>query len=191
MKRYSTKKEYNLQMQRYVDTKAYVQIFRTVCGEEENLSGFIVGLSKHLLLMQLDNDFILDGFAVIRLDDFDSVRHSNYERARRKIFKAEGLLATGYGLSSPLSLTSWRTLLTALKGYDMHVVVENINQDFLDFWIGPIKSVSEKSVRIHNYDPAGQLDDKPTAIPLDTISVLKFGDRYSTILRKYLKKVKK
>jgi hypothetical protein len=187
MKNKATIKEYNLMLQQYIDRKTYVKIFRTVCGKEENLSGFILGMSKRLLLLQLDNEFTLDGYAVIRLDDFDSIRHSSYERTQQKIFRTEALLSTGYGFDQPLPLTSWTALLKALKGYDLHVVVENINKDFLDFWIGPIKRVSEKSVSIHNYNPDGQLDAKPTAILLETISVLKFGDRYSTIFRKYLK----
>ena len=191
MKKQTTIKEYNLMLQQYITRKAFVQIFRTVCGQEENLSGFILGMSNRLLLLQLNNEFMLDGYAVIRIDDFDSIRHSSYERTQQKIFRAEGLLSTGYGFDQPLPLTSWTALLKALKGYDLHVVVENINKDVVDFWIGPIKRVSEKSVSIHNYDPDGQLDAKPTVISLETISVLKFGDRYSTIFRKYLKSARR
>lgn len=191
MKKSTTIKEYNLLLQKYIDSKAYVQIFRTVNGQEENLSGFILGMSKRLLLIQLNSEFMLDGYAVIRLDDFDSIRHSSYERTQRKILKAEGLLSNGYGFDRPLPLTSWTALLKALKSYDLHIIVENLNKDMLDFWIGPIKRVSEKTVSIHNYDPDGRLDDKPTAISLETISIVKFGGRYSTIFRKYLKKAKK
>jgi len=178
-------------LQQYIDRKAFVKLFRTVCGQEENLSGFILGMSKRLLLLQLNNELMFDGYAVLRLDDFDSIRHSSYERTQQKIFRAEGLLSTGYGFDLPLPLDSWTILLKALKGYDVHVIIENINKDFLDFWIGPIKRVSEKSVSIHNYDPDGRLDSKPTAILLETVSVLKFGDRYSTIFRKYLKSAKR
>lgn len=192
MKKQTTIAEYNQMLQKYIDQKTYVKLFRTVCGEEENLSGFILGMSKQLLLLQLDNEFLLDGYAVIRLDDFDNLRHSSYERTHRKIFKAEGHLGAGYGFDRPLPLTNWTVLLKALKAYDLHVIIENINKnkDHLDFWIGPIKRVSEKSVSILNYDPDGRLDAKATAISLDTISVLKFGDRYSTTFRKYLKSAK-
>jgi hypothetical protein len=103
---------------------------------------------------------------------------------------AEGLLSTGYGFALPLHLDSRTALLEDLKGYDLHVIIENINKDFLDFWIGPIKRVSKKSVTIFNYDSDGRLDAKPTPILLESISVLKFGDRYSTIFRKYLKSAK-
>lgn len=180
-------KEYNLMLQKYIDKKAFVKILRTVCGQEENISGFILGMSKGFLLLQLDYDFMLDGYAIIRLDDFDSLRLSSYERTQRKIFKAEGILDTAYGFDKSLPLTSWTEIFKTLKSYDLHVIVENINKDYLDFWIGEIKKVTDKSVSIHNYDPDGQLYDKPTNIKFDTISIVKFGDRYSTVFRKYLK----
>jgi len=184
-------KEYNLMLQKHIDKKPFVKIFRTVCDKEENLSGFILGMSRGFLFLQLDNEFSLDGYAVIKLDDFDSLRHSSYERTQRKIFAAEGLLAKEYGFEKHLPLTSWADILKTLKGYDMHVIIENVNGDTLNFWIGPITRVAEKSMSIHNYDHDGNLDDKPTLIKLDTISIIKFGDRYSTTFRKYLRKRRK
>ena len=90
-----------------------------------------------------------------------------------------------------MPLTSWGDIFKTLKKYDFHVIVENINKDVLDFWIGEVKNVTDKSVSIHNYDPDGVLDDKPKNIKFDTISVVKFDDRYSTVFRKYLKSNKK
>lgn len=183
--------EYNLMLQKYIDRRSYVKIFRTVCGKEENLSGFIIGMSRQFLFLQLDNEFALDGYAVIKLDDFDSIRHSSYERTQRKIFNAEGLLGSGYGFDKHLPLTNWADIFKALKKYDIHVIIENINNGELDFWIGQITKVGDKKVSIHNYDPDGNLDEKPTAIQFNTISIIKFGDRYSTTFRKYLKRRKK
>ena len=180
-------KNYNLMLQKYIDKKAFIKFYRTVCGKEENLSGFILGMSKSFLFIQLDYDFLLDGYAIIRLDDFDSLRHSSYERTQRKILNAEGILATSYGFDKPVPLTSWTDIFKTLKSYNLHVIIENINKDYLDFWIGEIKTVTDKSVSIHNYNPDGELDDKPKNIKFDTISIVKFGDRYSTVFRKYLK----
>jgi hypothetical protein len=180
-------KDYNLMLQKYIDKKSFVKLFRTVCDKEENLSGFILGMSKGFLFLQLDYDFMLDGYAIIRIDDFDILRLSSYERTQRKIFNAEGILSTFYGFDKPLPLASWTDIFQTLKKYDLHIIIENINKDYLDFWIGEIKNVTEKSVSIHNYNPDGQLDDKPKNIKFDTISIVKFGDRYSTTFRKYLK----
>lgn len=58
---------------------------------------------------------MLDGFAIIRLDDFDSIRHSSYERTQRKIFNSEGLLDNGFGFDKHLPLTSWTDIFKTLK----------------------------------------------------------------------------
>ena len=72
-------KDYNLMLQKYIDKKIFVKIFRTVCNKEEDLSGFILGMSKNFLLLQLADDFMLDGYAIIRLNDFDRIRHYSYK----------------------------------------------------------------------------------------------------------------
>ncbi len=183
--------EYDVMLQKYIDKKSFIKIFRTVCDKEENLSGFLLGISSNFLFLQLVYDFMFDGYAIIRKDDFDSIRHSSYERTQRKIFNAEGLLATEYGFDEHFPLTTWTDILKTIKNYDLHVIVENINKDYLDFWIGQITRIGDKSMSIHNYNPDGLLDEKPKVIKLSTISVIKFGDRYSTIFRKYLKHRKK
>ena len=174
-------------LQKYIDKKAFVKIFRTVCDKEENLSGFILKMSKGFLLIQLDYDFMLDGYAIIRKDDFDSIRCNKNDKTQKKIFKTEGLLATTYGLNDNINLTSWVTILNDLRKYDYHVIIENIRKDYLDFFIGPIKRITKNSVSIHNYDPTGKLYEKLSTIQLDSIKNIKFGDRYSTIFRKYLR----
>lgn len=184
-------KAYNQMLQQYIDKKAFVKINRTVCGKDEYLSGFIIGMSKRFLFIQTTYEFTLNGFAIIRLDDFDSVRHSSYERTQRKIFKAEGLLEGGYGFAKAMPLTSWADIFRTLKKHDLHAIVENTNNDVLDFWIGAIKRVTDNSVSIHNYNANGVLDDKPKNIKFDTISVVSFGDKYSTTFRKYVKSNKK
>jgi hypothetical protein len=180
-------KKYDLTLHKYIQNKSFVKILRTIFGNEENLSGFILGMSSDFLFLQLGSDFMFDGYAIIRKEDFDSIRHSSYERTQRKIFNAEGLLAKAYGFSRELPLTSWAEIFETLKDYDFHIIIENTNNDHLDFWIGPITKVTNKKVSLLNYNPNGQLYKKPDMIMFDTIRTVKFGDRYSTIFRKYLK----
>jgi hypothetical protein len=139
-------------------------------------------------LIQLNFDFILDGYAIIRKDDFDSIRCNKFDKTQKKIFKAEKILDTSYGITTSISITNWADILGSLKKWDYHIIVESINkEEELDFFIGPIKRINEKSLSIHNYDPTGKLDKKPTNIKFNTISVIQFGDKYSTTFRKYLR----
>ncbi len=183
--------KYNLKLQKYIDNKSFIKISRNICDEEEILSGFILDMSKDFLFLQLEKDFTFDGYAIIRQDDYDSIRHSSYERTKRKIYNAEGLLKNEYGFKKPLPLTDWTVIFKKLKALDYHVIIQNIYDNYLDFNIGPITKVTDKTVSIHYYDPNGQLIEKPEIIKFDTIRIVQFGDRYSTIFRKYLKPYKK
>jgi hypothetical protein len=181
--------KYNAMLQKYLDNKEFVKIFRTICDKEDDLSGFILKISREFLLLQLDREFMFDGYAIIRQDDYDSIRCNKYDKTQKKIFKSEGLLDTSYGLDKNIDLTCWEDILQQLKKYDCHVIVESLNKDkdHLDFCIGPIIKVTKHTVSIHYYSPTGKLEKKPTKIKLDKIKTIKFGDRYSTIFRKYIK----
>jgi hypothetical protein len=72
-------KSYDITLQNYIDKKEFVKIYRTFKDNSENIRGFILKMTKDFLLVQLDNDFFLDGYAIIRKDQFDSIRCSKYE----------------------------------------------------------------------------------------------------------------
>jgi hypothetical protein len=185
------KEEYDDLLKKYQDNKSFVKIYRTILDKEDNLSGYILSSSKNFILIQTDNEFRLDGFAIISKDDFDWIRHSSYERTQRKIFKAEGLLNIGFGFDKKLNLDSWTNIFKDLKRNDFHVIIESENKEYLDFHIGHLTKVFNKSVSIHNYNPNGVYDEKPTTIKFEKIRTIKFGDSYSTIFRKYLRTKKK
>lgn len=92
-----------------------------------------------------------------------------------------------YGITNPINLESWSTIIKNLKNLDFHVIIKNVRKKYLEFNIGPIVKLTNKKVKINNYDPTGKLDEKPTSIAFEDIRIIKFGDKYSTIFRKYLK----
>jgi hypothetical protein len=90
-------KEYDIQLQKFINKKSFVKISRIIHEKEENLSGFILSFSKTFMFVQTDYDFRLDGYSIFMKDDFDSIRYSSYEKTQRKIFKAEGIIDNEYG----------------------------------------------------------------------------------------------
>lgn len=104
-------KEYNNLLQKHIDKKNFVKINRTFKDREENISGFILSLSKDFLLLQVDNEFMLDGYAIIPKHKFDSIRCNKYDKIFKKIYKDEGLLSTQYGFNKSVSLKSWQDCL--------------------------------------------------------------------------------
>lgn len=183
-------KSYDDMLQKHINKKDFVKIYRTFKNREEDISGFILALSKQFLVLQVDNEFMLDGYAIIPKDRFSSIRCNSYDKAFKKIYKEEGILDTQYGFNQSLTLKSWKELFLNLKKLEYHVIVECEDKDDPDFVIGPIKRVTKNKVSIQYYDPAGVLQDKLTTLSYHDITILKFGDRYSTTFKKYLKQGK-
>ncbi|MHA4812571.1 hypothetical protein ACX0G9_31045 [Flavitalea flava] len=182
---------YDVILQRHIDKKDYVQFVRTFNKREENISGFILSMSKDFLLIQMDLEFLLNGYSIIRKDGFDSLLHGKFQNARKRIFKSEGYLDNGYGINVKISLTTWQKIFEDLRKFGHNVIIECEDKNEPDFIIGPIRRITKDKVNIQNFDPAGQLDDKPTLVKYSEITIVTFDDRYSKTLGKYLKPSKK
>ena len=174
-------------LQNYIDKKAFVKINRTFKDYSENIRGFILKMTKDFLLVQLENNFFLDGYAIIRKDQFDSIRCSKYEKACKKILKAEGIFDDNYGINKDIDLTNWQSILKSIKALDFHVIIECEDLDEPDFIIGPIKRVTQNSTSIQFYDPTGLLEDNLSQVKYSDITIVKFDDRYTKTYRKYLR----
>jgi len=180
-------KNYDIMLQKHIDGKDFVKISRTFKGCEEKISGFILSMSRDFLLIQVDNEFSFNGYAIIRKDGFDSLRCNKFERTQKKIYKAEGAFDRGYGINKVISLESWQDIFKDLKKFDYHVIVECENKDEPDFIIGPIKRISQDKIGIQYYDPTGQLEQKYTFLKFSEITTVTFDDNYSKTFRKYLR----
>ena len=184
-------KAFDILLQSHIDKKDFIKIKRTFNGKEENISGFILSMSKEFLLIQVDNELSFNGYTIIRKDQFDSLRCNKYDKTLKKIYKAEGLLKSGYGIDKNISLKNWQSIFSDLKKFDYHVIIECEDQEEPSFDIGPIKKTLKGSVSIQYYDATGQLENKLTSLKYSDITTVKFGDNYSMTYRKYLKPAKK
>lgn len=180
-------REYDKLIRSHITKKDFVKIVRTFNGEEANISGFILDMSKDFLMLQVEQEFLLNGYAIIRKDQFDHLRSNKYDKTQKKILKGEGVLDKNYGLDIRISLASWGFIFRDLKKHDYHVIIECEEKEEPLFEIGPIKRIDKNSLKIQYHDPAGLLQNKLTSIKYEDITILKFGDRYSTTFKKYLK----
>lgn len=180
-------RKYNTYLQKLIKKEAVVKIEMSFFGDNEDQTCIILDMSEDFLLLQIVNDFSLDGYAIITKYDFESIRCNKYDKTQKKILRTEGGLNGKYGIKSPINIESWTTILRDLQNQDFHVIIRNVRKKSLEFNIGPIIKTTRKKVKIKNYDPTGRFDDKLTSISLNDIRIIQFGDRYSTIFRKYLK----
>ena len=185
-KRIDEVKAYDIFLQKQIDKKNFAKIYRTFNEKEENVSGFILSMSKDFLLLQVVTDFMFDGYAIIRKDQFDYLQHQRFEIKQKKILKAEGLFDKEYGIERVINLNGWKEIFSDLKKMDYHVIVECEAKVEPDFIIGPIKRLTKDKASIKYYDPAGKLEEGVTSVKYSEITIVKFGDRYSTVFRRYL-----
>ena len=182
-----TVKQYDEMIKGHIEKKDFVKIKRTVADGEADISGFILQMSKDFLLIQKEEEFFLNGYGVIKKDHFDAIRCNKFDRAFKRMLKAEGIFASDYGIKNKLRLKDWKTIFQDLKKHDYHVIVECEDLEDPLFVIVPIKKVNNDSVSILYYDPSGLLDKRPTKVKYSDITLVKFDDRYLTVFKKYLR----
>ncbi len=178
-----TIRQYNKELERHAAAKHFLTISHIFF--DHALRGFVLSVSEKFLLLQLTHDFILDGYAIISIHDFDSYRYSAFEKTSRKIFQQEGLIDK-VGFDKELKLDDWAGILTMLKQYDYHVIIESDRKKEMAFHIGEVKKVTAKTVYLQHYSANGKWDKKATAIKLKDIRIVHFGDNYSTCFKRYM-----
>ena len=145
------------------------------------LYGLLVSESDSLLLLRREDDFLFDGYAVVRKRDVTKAYSSEANAYCQKLMRKEGVWRTPPKSIRSLPLDSWEALFRALSG--KVVVLENERKE--DFWIGPIIQQDVRWVFIHYFDSTGDWM-RLERVPYRVLTVLRFGDRYSTIHAKYL-----
>lgn len=195
MKKKDKIKRFDNLLQKHIDNKDLVLINRTFQNKEVNIDGFILSMSKDFLLLQVVFDFKFDGYSIIRMDQFDSIRYNKFDKTRKNILQAEGSFDKYYGHEGQISLTNWHDIFIDLEKLDYHLIIECENKKNPKFLIGPIEIVKKNKMDILYYDATGKLDKKASSVKYDDITIVWFGDKYSTTFRKYLrssdKKVKR
>jgi len=188
MKKKDKIERYDNMLQKHIDNKDFVKIYRTFYDREISISGFILHMTKDFLLLQETYDFMFDGYSIIRKDQFDSLRCNKFDKTQKRIFQAEGLIDKYYGHDGQIALTNWQDIFRDLESLDYHVIIECENKKNPIFLIGPIEKVTKNKIELRNYDPTGKLDEKPSSIKYEDITIVRFGETYSTTFRKYLRK---
>jgi hypothetical protein len=184
----SETKKFNEMLQKRIDKKDFVKIYRTVTEGESNISGFLLQMTKDFLLIQMEEEFYLNGYGIFKKNHFDSLRCNKFDKTCKRILKSERVIESDYGIDKKINLLSWETIFKDLKEFYQQVIVECEDLEESLFVIGPIKRVNKDSVSIQYFDPTGLLDKKVTTVKYKDITLVKFDNRYINVFRKYLRK---
>jgi len=148
------------------------------------LYGFVLKTSSKLTLIANEDDFLIDGYKIIRNDDIVLCRPTPTSRYSTHLMKKEGVLADS-GIASLVDISSWHSLLGDLKRLEEYVIVEDEQSE--EFLIGPIRRLNKMSVTIDYFDGCGKWQ-KPRIIRYENITCVSFRSRYLDIHKKYIKK---
>lgn len=171
----------------HFQNKTYCKITRRVGKGSVAVShGYIVDHSDNFLILQETDDFKILGFDILPIHQIEKIRFNKWDKYYNKIMIREGE-ANQVGIKYKIDLTCWSAIFKSIAGRQLNVIVECESPDIAGFTIGPIVKTTKKRVWIKNFDPAGVLDEKPTSIDFESITKVKFDDRYINVFSKYLR----
>ena len=151
---------------------------------ESLLYNYVLDFNEKLCLCACEDDFIIDGYEIYRLRDMESVKLVN--NATVEINRQNGILD---GLELPkIDISSWRTVFESLEKTGFYITVRNEYRGF--FRIGKIKRVKKSGVIFKSFDGDGVWQPK-MKISFSDITLVQFGNRYSTFWGEYLARRKK
>jgi|GEM_PF-713188 hypothetical protein len=147
--------------------------------------GYFCNVGSDLAMVIDEDDFIFDGYHIIRLRDITEIEPKNdyYDY----ILEQEGLKSKI--VVPKIRLDSWQTVLEDLQSTGKNVIIESesLEKDKSQFGIGKIIKTYKTLVHLKHFDADGIWDDGPTIIPYNTITKVIFDSRYVSVFSKYTK----
>lgn len=173
------------QMQKYIDNDSYISIERDFIDDMDlGMYCFPCKLCGNVVVVRFTGDFEYNGFRVVSFDDISGMQYGETEKFYEKIHKENAVPdaempdfdgADGFG-----------GILKVLKDDGITVVVEcELEED--GYYMGRVVSVDEDTVTMKCFDGCAKWLNDEQCIDLDSITMLTFLDRYSTILSQYAK----
>ncbi len=163
--------------------KRYTTIVRE--GENmEDLSGYIVGNSRRLVLLHQISNTLLDGYAVLRRRDVTKALHGRAEQFLHHVYISEGAAEEAVK-PKKISLTNFEVLFTWLKEAGMFAAVFGEEDEIDGYVLGKIIRVKSMHVTMRHVDETGHYEDAVVDVPYDEITKVEFGDKHSEMMKTY------
>ncbi|MDB5149289.1 MAG: hypothetical protein JWQ57_3309 [Mucilaginibacter sp.] len=172
-------------LRRHKESNHRVRIYSKVSKNKIQLrNGYVLGFSDSLLLLNETDDFRIDGYVIIRIDQIKKIRFNKGDKYFDKMMRWENAVEK-VGIKYHVDLSDWRSAFKSLKNLGLNVIAECEAEDIDTFTIGPITKVGKKYVYITDFDIEGFFDDSPTSIDYESITRVAFDTEYLNIFGKY------
>ena len=137
-------------------------------------------VGEKLFLAANEDDFLLNGYTVMRLRDVARIRR--FPSIYMEIQQDAGMLAH---VAAPLgSVARWAEVFAALAQAGHYVSID-LEDDFV---IGSIVAVYKKHVLVRHFDGDGIWEEEPREIPYACIQRPIFADRYTEGYARHLRR---
>lgn len=153
---------------------------------DDKIFGFPLKVSDELCLLSYINDFLLDGYEIIKLKDLKSIRVNKTDEFHQSLMQKQGLINENLCFQSPLSgvETMPDVLETIVKNEEI-IIIECEKID--EFYIGKVKKVNKSYVLFHNFDALGSWDEKYDKISIASITLVGLRSRYINVFTNHFK----
>lgn len=164
-----------------------VTIWTEVDGDESRFHGFVVGLSRKLVVLHELDEFHLDGYRILRVNDIVKTRTGKFERTFDQVFS--GLeLASAISRPEWLRFENWPDLFRSLQLQDKCVSVESALHKVDTFSLGWIEKVGKRKLILRSFSATAKWYAKPDRFFYEDITEATFDAEYNRVFGDFMRK---
>lgn len=175
-------------IQYHINNKFIMSIDRCFNGETTSIVGFPICLSENFILTTVIVDFHDEGYAILRTKDIIDSYSKESDSFNEQICISEGL-QNKIQQEHVKEIDSLKQILLQLKNYDGFICIQCEQQiERCSFYMGKIIAIEDDIVRFKDVGMDGVWDDEIHDISCEDITQVSYGDNYSNMYYKYVKK---
>ena len=175
-------------IQYHIDNKFIMSIDRCFNGETTSTVGFPICLSDNFILTTIITDFRDEGYAILRTKDIIDTYSNESDSFNEQICISEGL-QNKIHQEHVREIDSLKQIFLQLNNYDGFICVQCEQQlERCSFYMGKIVAIDEDNVSFKDVGMDGVWDDEIHDISYEDITQVSYGDNYSKMYYKYVKK---
>lgn len=167
-----------------ISRRGKVQFERLTSAGKTYWNGIPLQVTRELVLVATLDQFRLDGFAVFRWEEVAAVRSGDNERFFERVMRAEGLLSN-FTEPEPLRLDDFGTVLADVRARAGYAIIECERLRRPTFHIGELAEVTRDAAFLRYVQANGVKDAKPTRIPVEDVTMVRWGEHYVRMYGKY------
>ncbi len=172
----------------HIDNKFLMNIERCFNGETTSILGFPIRLSENFILTTVIVDFYDEGYAILCTKDIVDAYSKESDSFNEQICVSEGL-QDKIKQEHVKEINSLKEILLQLEKYDGFVCIQCEQQlERCSFYMGKIITIEDDSINFKDIGMDGIWDDEIHNIPYTHITQITYGDNYSKMYYKYVKR---